>query len=48
MVRDSEIIKYFLHTSKGIRATARHFGVTKVYAGKVIIQYLKAREIRIR
>jgi hypothetical protein len=48
MVCDSEIIKYFLNTSKGIRATARHFGVTKVYAGKVIIGYLKSRHIRIR
>lgn len=48
MVRDNDIINYFLQTSKGVRGTASHFGVSKVYAGKVIIQYLKARGIRIR
>tara|TARA_B110000971_G_C19829792_1_gene417422 strand:- start:532 stop:675 length:144 start_codon:yes stop_codon:yes gene_type:complete len=47
MVSDNEIIKYFLQTSKGVRATARYFGVSKVYAGKVIIQYLKAKNIRL-
>ena len=48
MVSDNEIINYFLQTSKGVRATAMYFGVSKVYAGKVIIQYLKASGIRIR
>jgi hypothetical protein len=47
MVSDNEIIKYFLQTSKGVRATARYFGVSKVYAGKVIIQYLKDKNIRL-
>jgi hypothetical protein len=47
MVSDNEIINYFLQTSKGVRATARYFGVSKVYAGKVIIQYLKAKNIRL-
>jgi hypothetical protein len=47
MVNDNEIIKYFLQTSKGVRATARYFGVSKVYAGKVIIRYLKAKNIRL-
>ena len=47
MVRDIDIINFFLHTSKGIRGTARHFGVSKVYAGQVIIQYLKTRGLRL-
>jgi|TARA_B110000444_G_scaffold252876_1_gene282812 hypothetical protein len=47
MVSDNEIIKYFLQTSKGVRATARYFGVSKIYASKVIIQYLKAKNIRL-
>ena len=48
MVCDIDIINYFLHTSKGIRGTARHFGVSKVYAGQVINRYLKTRGIRIK
>ena len=48
MVRNINIINYYLRTSKGIRGTARHFGVSKVYAGQVIIRYLKTRGIRIR
>jgi len=48
MVRNINIINYYLRTSKGIRGTARHFGVSKVYAGQVINRYLKTRGIRIR
>ena len=48
MIQDIDIINYYLRTSKGIRGTARHFGVSKVYAGQVINRYLKTRGIRIR
>ena len=47
MVRDNDIINYFLQTSKGIRGTARRFGVSKVYAGQVIIRYLKTHGLRL-
>ena len=47
MVRDIDIINYFLHTSQGIRGTARRFGVSKVYAGQVIIRYLKTHGLRL-
>ena len=47
MVCDIDIINNFLHTSKGIRGTARRFGVSKVYAGQVIIRYLKTHGLRL-
>ena len=47
MPTDDEIIKYFLSTSKGIKATAGHFGVSKTYVGKIVIQYLKTHNIRL-
>ena len=48
MIRDIDIINYYLRNSKGIRGAARHFGVSKVYAGQVIIRYLKTHGIRIK
>tara|TARA_B110000495_G_C22746546_1_gene437558 strand:+ start:183 stop:329 length:147 start_codon:yes stop_codon:yes gene_type:complete len=47
MVLDIDIINYFLQTSKGVRGTAGHFGISRVYVGKVIIGYLKTRGIKL-
>ena len=41
-----EIIRYFMRTSKGIKGTARHFGLPYSYVGALIIQYKKRRGIR--
>jgi hypothetical protein len=46
MSQENDIIQYFLRTNKGIRATARHFGVTKSYAGAIISRYIKTHNIR--
>ena len=46
MVSEIQIIRYYLRTSKGIRATARHFGISKVYAGSIISRYIKKNNIR--
>jgi hypothetical protein len=43
---DKDIIKYFMSTSKGIKATARRFGLPTVYVGKVILKYKKSKGIR--
>jgi hypothetical protein len=41
-----EIISYFMQTSKGIKGTARHFGLSYSYVGALIIKYKKRRGIR--
>ena len=43
---DRDIIRYFMTTSKGIKATARRFGLSTVYVGKVILKYKKSKGIR--
>ena len=43
---DQDIIKYFMSTTRGIKATARHFGLSTVYVGKVILKYKKNKGIR--
>jgi hypothetical protein len=40
---DYTIILYFLQNTKGIRGTANHFGISKVYVGKIINRYLKGK-----
>ena len=42
----NDIIKYYMRTSKGIKATARHFGLPKSFVGSVINKYKKANNIR--
>lgn len=46
MVNDSEIIAYFMRTSKGIRNVARHFELPKSYVGAVISRYIRENNIR--
>ena len=41
-----EIIKYFMRTSKGIKATAGHFSISKTYVGCVITEFKKKHNIR--
>jgi len=41
-----EIIRYFMRTSKGIKGTARHFGLSLSYVGALIIRYKKQKGIR--
>ena len=38
---DNTIIQYFLQNTAGIRGTAYHFGLSKIYVGRIINQYLK-------
>ena len=42
----NKIIKYYMRTSKGIKATAGYFGLSKSYVGCVINKYKKANNIR--
>jgi len=42
----NEVIKYYMRTSKGIKATARYFGLPKSFVGSVINKYKKANNIR--
>ena len=41
-----EIIRYFMGSTKGIKATAYHFGISKIYVGCVITEYKKKNNIR--
>ena len=41
-----EIICYFMRTSKGIKGTARHFGLSYSYVGALITRYKKQKGIR--
>lgn len=38
-----EIIRYFMGTSKGIKATASYFGISKTYVGCVVTEYKKKK-----
>jgi len=40
------IIRYFMSTSKGIKATAGYFGLPRSEVGKIINQYKKKHNIR--
>jgi len=46
MYSEKEIIKQFFRNSKGIRGTARYFGLPKSYVGKIITKYKKKNNIR--
>ena len=41
-----EINCYFMRTSKGIKGTARHFGLQYSYVGALINRYKKQKGIR--
>ena len=36
------VIQYYLRTNKGIRATAKHFGIHKIQAAIIISKFLKS------
>jgi hypothetical protein len=46
MVVEQDIVNYFLHTSKGIKATAGHFSLPCSYVGAVISRYIKKHNLR--
>ena len=46
MPPDNIIINHFFRNSKGIKGTARHFGIPKSYVGKIISIYIKKNNIR--
>lgn len=46
MLTDRLIINYFFQTSKGIRGTARHFGIKKTLVGSIINKYKKKYNIK--
>ena len=41
-----EIISYFMRTSKGIKSTARYFGLPYSYVGAIINIHKKKKGIR--
>lgn len=41
-----DVIRYYMRTSKGIKATARYLGLPISYVGKIITQYKKKKGIR--
>lgn len=45
MVNDTEVISYFMRTSKGIRGAARHFGLPISYVGALISRFVKENNI---
>lgn len=47
MATEMKIINFFRTSNKGIRGTARYFGVSKVYVGKIVTKYLKKHNLRI-
>tara|TARA_B100001093_G_scaffold111548_1_gene103942 strand:- start:933 stop:1076 length:144 start_codon:yes stop_codon:yes gene_type:complete len=47
MATEIQIINFFRRTNRGIRGTARYFGVSKVYVGKIVTKYLKKHNLRI-
>ena len=46
MVSDKQIIKHFFKNSRGIKSTAKYFGLPCSYVGKIISQYIKKNNIR--
>ena len=46
MISNTQIIHHFFRNSKGIKGTAKHFGLPKSYVGKIISQYIKNNNIR--
>lgn len=46
VVSDKAIIFFFMGTSKGVRGTARYFGLPVHYVGSVINKHRKINNIR--
>ena len=46
MVVEQDIVDYFLQTSKGIKATAGYFGLSRSYVGALISRYIKKHNLR--
>ena len=46
MIRNSVIIAYFFGSTKGIRGTARRFGLSPIYVGRIITAYRRKYNIR--
>ncbi len=46
MITEQDIVNHFLGNSRGIKNTARHFGLSKSYVGKIISLYIKKHNIR--
>ena len=40
MVNEMSVINYYMRTSKGIRSTARYFGLKPSYVGSIINKYI--------
>jgi hypothetical protein len=45
MVVEQDIVDYFLQTSKGIKATAGYFGLSRSYVGALVSRGLKTKRI---
>jgi len=46
MVTEKQIIEQYFRNTKGIRGTARYFGLPVTYIGAVINRYKKRNHIR--
>ena len=46
MVVEQDIVDYFLQTSKGIKATAGYFGLSRSYVGALVSRYIKKHNLR--
>ena len=46
VVSDKAIVFFFMGSSRGIRGTARYFGLSPNYVGSVINKYRKNHNIR--
>lgn len=46
MISEQQIVQQFLRNSKGIRGTARFFGLPCSYVGAIINKYKKRKHIR--
>jgi len=42
-----DVVNYFMQTSKGIKATAGHFGLSSSYVGALISRYIKKHNLRL-
>ena len=46
MVKESDIISYYMRNNKGIRCVARHFELPSSYVGALISRYIRENNIR--
>ena len=42
-----DVVNYFMQTSKGIKATAGHFGLSSSDVGALISRYIKKHNLRL-